>query len=286
MSGFNRISDLVDAEKSSRSYSWRKVPNQVTTAGVWFDISSSAGNPAPKFWFDATPLTSKQVAQSTDGGFFHGSDVSPYTKYLRKLMLMQVQSAGVLPMPVVVCDYLMYYPTIGEDTTDEQFLSNPVSLPRYTDGEGVMALALSVAARTGGQSFFINYTNSAGVAGRISKTVKQNGLAVTGSVVTSGLAVVGQAGLFIPLQNGDTGIRSIESVTMLGVDVGLFSLVLVKPLADTMIRGVDAPVEIDFFLDKKEMPIIEDDAFLSALIMPSGSITGVAINGTIKTIFN
>lgn len=286
MSGFNRTSELVDAEKTSRSYSWRKVPNQVTTSGVWFDISSSAGNPAPKFWFDATPLTSQQVSQSVDGGLFHGANVSPYRKFLRKFMIMEPTSAGVLPMPIVLCDYLLYYPTIGEDTTEEQFLTNSVALPRYTDGDGVMVLALSVAARTGGRTFFINYTNSDGVSGRISKTVTQNGLAVTGSVVTSGLAVAGTAGLFIPLQNGDTGVRSIESVTMNGTDVGLFSLVLVKPLADTMIRGVDAPVEVDFFLDKKEMPIIEDDAYLSFLIMPSGSVTGVPILGTIKTVFN
>jgi len=286
MSGFNRISEVTDAEKTSRSYAWRKIPNQVTSSGVWFDISSSAGNPPPKFWFDASPLTSKQISQSADGGLFHGSNVTPYRKFLRKFMIMEPTSAGVLPMPIVICDYLLYYPTIGEDTTGEQFLTNSVSLPRYTDGEGVMVLALSVAARTGGQTFFINYTNSSGVSGRISKTVTQNGLAVTGSVVTSGLAIAGTAGLFIPLQNGDTGVRSIESVTMNGVDVGLFSLVLVKPLADAMIRGVDAPVEVDFFLDKKEMPIIEDDAYLSFLIMPSGSVTGVPILGTIKTIFN
>ncbi len=284
MGGFTRTSQIVDAEKTARIYAWRKVPNQATTIGIWFDTSSSAGNPPPKFWFDATPLTSKQISQSTDGGMFHGSNVSPYTKYIRKNMQMCL-TATPLPMPMILCDYLMYYPTIGEDTTDEQFLINSVTLPRYTTGEGVMVMALSVAARTGGQSFFINYTNSLGVSGRISKTVIQNSVSVIGSVVTSDRAVNLQAGAFIPLQDGDTGVRSIESVTMLGVDVGLFSLVLVKPLGDTMIRGIDAPVEVDWFLDKKEMPIVEDDAYLSWLVCPSGSLSAIPIIGTIKTIF-
>ena len=50
---------------------WRKVPSQVTTAGYWFDLSLSPGNPVPKYWFDATPLIAKAIYQSTDGGLFH-----------------------------------------------------------------------------------------------------------------------------------------------------------------------------------------------------------------------
>ena len=73
---------------SARSYAWRKVTNQVTPIGIWFDLSLSAGNPPPKFWFDATPLTSKAISQSLDGGMFHGSNVSPKNKYLRKTMKM------------------------------------------------------------------------------------------------------------------------------------------------------------------------------------------------------
>ncbi len=282
--GFKNTTELVESDITARNYAWRKVPNQITTIGIWFDLSLSAGNPPPKFWFDATPLTSKVISQSLDGGLFHGSNVSPKTKYLRKTMAMCV-TAAPLPMSMILCDYLLYYPTVGEDTTDEQFLINTVPLSRYTDGEGVMCMAISVAARTGGQSFSIKYTNSQGVSDRISPTVIQNSVSVTGSVVTSDRATNLQAGTFIPLQQGDTGIRSIESVTMQGVDVGLFSLVLVKPLGDTMIRGIDAPVEVDWFLDKKEIPEIKDDAYLSWVVNPSGSLSGVPIIGTIKTIF-
>jgi hypothetical protein len=284
MGGFRTIGEITDAGASTRNYAWRKVPNQATTIGIWFDLSLSAGNPPPKFWFDATPLTSKVVSQSLDGGLFHGSNVSPKTKYLRKTMAM-CATATPLPMPMILCDYLLYYPTIGEDVTDEQFLTNTVTLPRYTDGEGVMCMAISVAARTGGQTFSIKYTNSQGVSGRISQTVIQNSVSVTGSIVTSDRAANQQAGAFIPLQTGDTGIRYLESVTMNGVDVGLFSLVLVKPLGDTVIRGIDAPVEVDWFLDKKEMPVIQDDAYLSWVVNPSGGLSGTPIIGTITTIF-
>ena len=283
MGGFRTVGELVDAESSARNYAWRKTPNQVTTIGIWFDLSMSAGNPPPKFWFDATPLTSKIIAQSLDGGIFHGGNVAPKNKYLRKTTAMTSISTAA-PLPMILCDYLMYYPTIGEDTTDEQFLTNSATLPRYTDGEGVQCLAISVAARTGGQTFTIKYTNSQGVSGRISPIVMQNTVSVIGSIVTSERQGALYSGAFMPLQAGDTGIRYIESVTMNGVDVGLFSLVLVKPLGDMMIRGSDAPVEVDWFLDKKEMPIIQDDAYLSWLCMPIFSLSNSPIIGTIKTI--
>ena len=37
------IKELVDAELAGkeRRYTWRKTPSQVTTAGLWFDLSMS-----------------------------------------------------------------------------------------------------------------------------------------------------------------------------------------------------------------------------------------------------
>lgn len=36
-----------------------------------------------------------------------------------------------LPMRMILLDYLMYYPLIDEGTTDEQFMTNTIPLPRY-----------------------------------------------------------------------------------------------------------------------------------------------------------
>jgi hypothetical protein len=79
------IAEVCDAEIEGRYRlnTWRKVPSQITTTGVWFDLSLSPGNPVPKYWFDAPPGIAKTIAQSTDGGIYHGANVSPLTKYLR-----------------------------------------------------------------------------------------------------------------------------------------------------------------------------------------------------------
>lgn len=287
MSGFANLKQLVDAELSgaSRFFSWRKSPSQVTTTRIWFDLSMSPGNPVPKYWFDAPPLIAKTVAQSTDGGIFHGSAVSPKKKYLRETMALATVATG-LPMPMLLCDYLLYYPSIDDSTLDPQIMDNTVTLPRYTDGAGVQMIALSVAGRTGGQTFSVGYTNQDGVSGRVTPNVPQNSAASIGSIITSDGADVNTAGPFIPLQAGDTGVRSVDSVTMNGADVGLFTIILVKPLAQAQIRGIDAPVEKDYFLDAGNIPEIKDDAYLSWLVLPQGSLAATAIHGTIKVVWN
>jgi hypothetical protein len=287
MAGFNSVRSLVDAEVNEGNFklsSFRKAPVQVTTQGLWFDLSMSPGNPAPQY-YAASPLTSVQMKYSSDGGLFHGPAVTG-SKHLRELCLTSSSATG-LPAPFILCDYLMFYPFIDEGTTDEQALTNSVTLPRYTDGKGVQVMAISVAGRTGGQTFRFTYTNSDGVAGRISQTVLQNTATAIGTIVTSNNATNGACGPFIGLQSGDSGVRSIESVQMIsGPDVGLFTLVLVKPLETYQMYEQTAPAEKDSFRDQFEAPRIYDDAYLNFLCMPNGSLSGVAFNGYFKTVWS
>jgi len=286
MAVINSIKELADAELNGnvREYTWLKAPSQSTTGGLWFDLALSPGNPPPKYYFDAPPYIAKAIYQSTDGGIFHGANVSPQTKYLRKLLAMTVTSTAI-PITLWLCDYLLYYPSIDDSVTDPQLLDNTVTLPRYTDGAGVQVMAVSVAGRTGGQQFYFTYTNSDGVAGRTSQTVYQNSAAAIGTIQSSGGSSNVSSMPFIGLQSGDSGVRSIESVTMLGADVGLFALVLVKPLATTLIKEITAPVETDYYFHKNELPVIEDDAFLNFVSFPFGNLSATRLMGDLKCVW-
>ena len=281
------INQLVQAELDGkeRRYTWRKTPSQVTTAGLWFDLSMSPGRPVPKYWFDAPPAIAKTISYSQDGGLEHGGGVSPSEKYLRLTTGIATASTA-LPLTMILCDYLLYYPSIDDSNLDTQPMDNTVTLPRYTDGEGVQAIAVSVAGRTGGASFYFTYTNQDGVSGRTSQTVVENSAAALGTIVTSSTATLnGSGNPFIGLQDGDTGIRSIDSVQMLSADVGLFTLILVKPLGTSVIREITAPVEKDYFMESGVIPRIYDDAYLSFLCLPQGTLAATALMGDIKTIF-
>lgn len=281
---------MVDAETEGkvRNYMWRKNPSQANSASLWFDLSMSPGNPTPKYWFDAPPYVAKVISQSLDGGVYHGANVSPSTKYLRRITTLSTNSA---PITFLLCDYLLYYPSIDDSTLDEQFMDNTVRLSRSTDGAGVQIVAINVASRTGLQRFYVTYTNSDGVSGRTSKICQQNIASAIGTVVTSGLntpsnPLLSQVGNpFIPLQDGDTGVRQIDSLVMLGTDVGLMTLILVKPIAQTSISEFGTGYEKDFYLQAGTLPIIQDDAFLGFLCLPMGTINTTSFLGDLKVIW-
>lgn len=280
------IEQLVQAELDGkeRRYTWRKTPSQVTTAGLWFDLSMSPGRPVPKYWFDAPPAIAKQITYSADGGLEHGGGVSPAEKYLRLTTGIATASTA-LPLTMILCDYLLYYPSIDDSVLDEQILDNTVTLPRYTDGEGVQVIAVSVAGRTGGARFYFTYTNSDGVSGRVSQTCYQNNSAALGTLQGNGKNTNVASSAFIGLQDGDSGVRSIDSVFMLDADVGLMTLILVKPLGTSVIREITAPAEKDYFLESGTIPRVYDDAYLSFICLPQGTLAATALLGDIKTIW-
>lgn len=278
--GFNSLQELTDSINNGQSsYTvWRKSPVQATSAGIWTDLSMSPGNPVPNYYASA-PLISDVLTN----GLYTGPlvDSTGKTKHLRVLSVLTA-AANAVPMPMILCDYLMYYPFIDQSTTDEQVLENTITLPRYTTGEGVQVMAVLVATQTGGQSFQIRYTNSDGVTDRISQTVVCNSATSTGTIVQTATATNRGNGPFIPLQRGDKGVRSVESVTFNGADVGLITLVLVKPLASLMVREITAPVEVDFLRDRPVMPRIYDNAYLNFIAMPNASLASTSIFGEIS----
>lgn len=285
MSGFKSIGEVVDSELNGRvrDYIWRKTPSQVTTRGLWFDLSMSPGMPPPQYYIGAI-TTATILRQSTDGGIYHGPNVSPSEKYLR-LITTQANASTALPMNAILCDYLMFYPFIDEGTTDTQLMTNTNTLTRYTDGKGVQVISVATNAGAGGQQFYFTYTNSDGVSGRVSQTVTMNTSTAVGNILGSNTAVQNASNPFIGLQSGDSGVRSIESVTMLGVDTGLFALVLVKPLAQTCFREVIVPYEKDFLVPTTDLVKIYDDAFLGFLALPLGTLAATVLRGDLKVIW-
>ena len=289
MAGFANAKALVDAENNGQYLyaSFRKQPTQTTGAGVWFDLSMSPGNPAPNYYI-GSPGVFTPLKQSTDGGFRHGGNVNSlgYKKFIRKF-LCHTATATATPLPLKILDYIGFYPFIDESVLDEQFMDNTTPLPRYADGAGVQLMPIVVAGHTGGQSFTVKYTNQDGVSGRVTESAVMGTQFVNGTVLHSiqASASYPNNGPFLPLQKGDTGVRSVESVTIGGIgDVGLFALVLVKPLASTGLVGIDAAVEVDYLTDcGGSMPEILDDAYINLLALPNGTLSGAPIIGMLET---
>lgn len=286
MAGFGNVKAFVEAYDAGKVKlsTWRKSPSQASVSGTWFDLSMSPGNPVPNYY-----ASSPGVAAVLNGaeGIFHGPNVSPSSKRLKSLMAMTA-IATALPMNMRLCDYLLYYPFLDMGTNDDQPLTNGVALPRYADGAGVRVVAVMTNPQvSGGTTFNFDYTNQNGTPGKTSQTVTCNTATAIGSVINTAPATAGASALFVPLADGDTGVRSIQTFRMVaGSDVGLICLVLVKPIANLMLRGIDAPSEANYIEDTATLPEVLDGAFLNFMCLPMGTLAATPIHGLAEFIWS
>ena len=283
--------DLVDAEERGQTFigGFRKSFNS-TANNCWFDVTSSPGNPLP-FYYASSPLYGEQLSQSVNGGIPHNQPVGQlgYKTYL-KTIAISPSAAAFSAGPMILMDFLYYYPFIDTGTTDEQFLYQGLGLPRYVDGKGVQVIAVQMAGLlgTGSPTFRFTYTNQDGLF-RTSPTQTCGSGSITGQLATGNngnVAMPNSNYPFLTLLPGDTGVREVLSVTFDTPDIGLLAFILVKPLEQIILRengttGERTPVT-DFF----DLPVIEDDAYLSMLMNPGfNQLNQSNFIGTIQTVW-
>ena len=254
--------------------SFRKVPSQATVANWWVDLSMAAGNPSPNY-YASSPL----IAAALDGakGIFHGADKSPSQLFLAKMSL-QTPTAGLVGQ-YILADYLLYYPFIDGDDADIQIMDNSVTLPRYASDKFIQAMLVCVAPSAGGGRFTFDYVNQDG----ITKTspIQYYTIAASGisSIITSQPASNAAVGPFLKLASGDSGIRSIISVSNLVLNGGLATIVLVKPLADLAVREINTPCEFTFADQRSPGPQIEDGAYLNLIMKCAATVAAGTLTG-------
>ena len=262
---------------------WNKnmLPTTAAVAGEWSFLARGGGNPAADTIYNTgTNLAFQSTLDTTAGagGMLHGGNVSPATKHI--VNASAFTAAGtVAPCVLMLVDLLGFYRVTSTTTITAQTLNNTVTLPRYTTGAGVQAFmwannATPLGAATPNLS--IGYTNSAGTASRATPAVLPVGKTAcpNGQILYSGTGV-GKYGPFMPLQSGDAGIRSIQSVTISASYVsGEFSIGLCKPLLTLPITTTGVASERDLMNQVPSLPKIEDGANLQWMIY-HGSATPV-----------
>lgn len=276
--GLTAVWDVAEAHVAGRVHTchFRKVPSQASTAGWWVDLSMAAGNPVANY-YAAAPLAAKTL----DGfdGIFHGAAKAPGSKHLVSLGLMTPTAA--LVGQFTLCDYLLYYPFVdGDAAGDVQPMDNTTALPRYGGGDGVQVMAVAVTPTAGGGTFTFDYINQSGVARTSPVQVVNTTASSISNLATSQQGVAGGVGgPFLGLASGDSGVRSITSVTFTAPAGGLFALVLVKPLVDLAVREVNTAVEVPLLVARPDAPQVLDGAFLGLIVNCAGSVAAGILTG-------
>lgn len=173
------------------------------------------------------PTTAAACTRATTGAnayFNPMQDALTAQYWLAQIGIKFGQAAGL-----IVSDRLSHQGGLSGTTTGAQTTNLPTAaLTRYASGAGVcIGIHIYSAIGSTATTLTASYTNQAGTAGRTTQAIPFGG------------SNRNTAGLFfpLPLQDGDTGARSVESVTIAAstATAGAFGVVLYKPLC--MIPG-------------------------------------------------
>ena len=230
--GFRTVAQWAASPDSGKWHitTFRKaVASAATVANDFIDYTYFAGNPPANFYASA-PLEAALV-ESIRG--INIPDIDG--QFLKRITVMSAASSATATtnqnQRLLLADYLLYYPFVDTDAVGEQQdMIQTAALPRYDTGSGVQIMAVAQSAASTVGTFIVSYTNQDGTAGRTSSTSYTKAVAGGGALVSSTTNAVAGSQQFIELQAGDSGVRSIQSVTFSAAGGGLMCLALVKPL--------------------------------------------------------
>ena len=239
------------------------IPVAIFTVGRTFDLFNQMGIAAttPTLPVVPTNLTAGALGQQNATGGLQTSILGGYFQ-------------GVGGGNCIVCDRLSHQSGLSGIVTGAQTTNLPTAaLTRYTSGEGVM-LGISIYSLIGttGTTLTATYTNQAGIGSRVTPTV---------AFGATGFREVNRL-LMLPLQSGDTGVRSVESVTIAGTTgaAGNFGVTLFKPLYVLCNDQANKVISSAGFISGQSaggIPKIELDACLFVTLILEG--TGAQSNG-------
>ena len=297
--GFANVKEYAAADELGQCWltQFRKtVASAATTTNAWVDYSYFPGSPPANFYASSPSVAALIEA---DKGL-KVPNVSPATQHLKKFNVMTANTGSTANarQRLILCDYLLYYPFIDTDAIGEvQSMTNTAddplvpSLPRYTGGR-VVAVAQSASSTVG--TFTFTYTNQDGVSGKVSQASSTFVVAGGGQVVSAD-GVGASYNPFLPLALGDSGVRSIESVTFTAAGGGLMALVIVKPIFNGYVTqecrttsGVafGAADEFQSVIDSAGAPQIKDGAVLNFFAEGTqGSLASSQLVGFIETLW-
>ena len=272
---FANIREIVRAVELGRMHLSFIHKTSVPTPGAnrWADCSMGAGTPIYNAYvggqYEATPM----IGQKNQGIYLGPTPPAGMQKYLAQVAMASPTTGGTgAPYTVVVADYLMFYPLIDGDSTDQQDMDNTATLPRYESGSGVQMMLVVTTPMTSSGMVQINVTTSDDVDVTLSVPTTVSG--TVGVITQTSAAAQSIASTpFGPL--GDAkGIKRVNWVTNGGSLGGFYAIVLVKPLTTLMIREPLTMTEHSLIHHKTGLPRIYEGAYVNFLMQAATTGTG------------
>ncbi len=232
---------------------------KAAVSGTAGKLSSSWTTAGGNWAAGAAPSTAVAPTKNTIGSLVY------VNKNLNSLRLLSSSIGSGGPGTLILCDRLSHQGGLNGTLTTTQTTNLPTApLTRFTSGEGVWAaVEIYTTVGTTATTATINYTNQSNIPDQTSDVFVFGG---------TGYRVANQL-IPIPLINGDTGIRRVDSFTAVATTgtAGNFGITLFKPLVSIPIDG-SVPFNGDALLGfANNLNVIPDDACLFWVFMLQGT---------------
>lgn len=210
----------------------------------------------------AVPSTAVAPSRTTAGALGQENPSSG------QLSIIAARFSALNPGNYLLIDRLSHQGGLSGIVTTAQTTNLPTAaLTRYTDGEGVMVgLSIYTTVGTTASTITMSYTNQAGTSGRTSPAVVFGGTAFREA----------SRMIMVPLQSGDSGVRSVQSVTVLATTgtAGNFGVTLFRPLYAICVPDASGVLAAGGFITGSTcggIAKIEDNACISVVGMAMGT---------------
>lgn len=238
----------------------QKLLGSTSTNRVWYSTWISDGQPTTGSYGSVGLANGRVCNQSTSGAIIFATASSGNSLYLLNCSIITNTASSILSFNSLVdrisdCTILHSSSTgtiTGLDATSRLG-------PATGRGDGAQIfIEVQSTLSAGSNTFQLQYTNQNGIAGRLTPQFS--------TVAARGNANVATNTLYIPLQNGDTGVRSIQAITQsAGTATGQMTICLVKQLYENNLVILGSMVSKDTITDIHQLPPVYNDSCLMFL---------------------
>lgn len=242
-------------------------------AGKLTSLWGAAGNPAGvdvSSGLGGTGGTGTNPTRASNGALKQANPGGSRQKWLLGMEVVASQVGAVL-----LYDRLMQVGGLSGTSTSSQTITSGTT-SRYTSGDGnQLFVEIYIAVGATPTTITAVYTNQAGTGSKTTTAVVFGG---------AGNAEVGRM-IQLPLAAGDTGVRSVQSVTVLASTgtTGDFGITIAHPLLFDAVGQAGAGFPRDTITGLPSVPEIVTDAAL-ALAWLAGGTTAPQVFGAIHSV--
>ena len=185
----------------------------------------------------------------------------------RQLWLLGIEGYSSIAANYLIYDRLAHVGGLSGTVTTAQPYS--ISSTRYNTAQTAVGVQIAIeigeAVGTTATTISASYTNQDGTAG---KTTKLTAFGGTGNRESQRI-------LFLPLDDGDTGVLSVQSVTVTATTgtAGNFAVLLIKPLIQVGTSYAGGCFIRDAVTNAPALPEVLTGACLSAMFIGPGIVT-------------